>query len=150
VPARAGAVTVEPRIGLAYDHNRQDGFTERGAGAANLRVGGGTRDALRSDIGTRLHILWDFGSGRNLMPEFSASWAHNLLEPAVAIQERFLAAKNASFLIRGEEPPEDFLLLGAGLSYHPNASDEIFIRYDGSWGEDVQSDAITAGGKLRW
>jgi subtilase-type serine protease len=37
----AGPLTLEPRIGLDYDHNRQDGFTERGAGAANLRVGQG-------------------------------------------------------------------------------------------------------------
>ena len=147
---RAGAFTLEPRIGLDYDHNDQDSFTERGAGAANLRVAGEDRDALRSDIGTRLHAIWDFTSGRSLMPEFSVAWGHNLLDPAVAIAERFLAAKNASFLIGGEHPPEDFLLLGAGLSYHPNASDEIFIRYDGAWAEDVQADAISAGGKLRW
>lgn len=85
------------------------------------------------------------------MPEISATWAHNFLDPAVAIRQSFLAAQNASFLIRGEDPPEDSFLLGAGLSYHPNASDELFIRYDGAWAEnDIHGSAISAGGKIRW
>jgi hypothetical protein len=37
---------------------------------------------------------------------------------------------------QGDDPPEDFFLLGAGLSYHPNAADEIFVRYDGAWAAD--------------
>ena len=85
------------------------------------------------------------------MPEISATWAHNFLDPAVAIRQSFLAAQNASFLIRGEDPPEDSFLLGAGLSYHPNASDELFIRYDGAWAEnDIHGSAISAGGKIHW
>jgi outer membrane autotransporter protein len=146
----AGPLTFEPRIGLDYDHNDQHGFTETGAGAANLRVGGEDRDALRSNVGTRLHAIWDFGSDQSLMPELSVAWAHNLIDPAVRLEERFIAAKNASFRIEGEEPPEDFLLLGAGLSFHPNASDEIFVRYNGAWANDVQADAGSAGGKIRW
>lgn len=146
----AGAVTIEPRIGLDYDHNDQSGFTEKGAGAANLRLAGNDNDTLSSRLGTRFHAVWNFSSDRSLMPELSVAWSHNLLDPAVAIKQRFVAADNASFVIRGEHPPEDFFLLGAGLSYHPDASGEIFIRYDGLWAEDVQSDSITAGGKLRW
>ena len=84
------------------------------------------------------------------MPEFSIAWAHNLIDPAVTLREQFVAAKNASFRIEGEEPPEDFLLLGVGLSFHPNASDEIFVRYNGAWAEDIQADVISGGGKIRW
>jgi outer membrane autotransporter protein len=146
----AGAFTLQPRIGLEYDHNDQNGFTEKGAGAANLRLAGEDRDALRTSLGARLHTAWDLGSDRSLMPEFSVAWTHDLLEPAVAIKEGFAAAKNAAFVIEGEEPPVDFFLLGLGLSYHPDASGEIFIRYDGTWAKDVQADAFTAGGKLRW
>ena len=55
------------------------------------------------------------------------------------------------FVIKGEDPPEDFFLFGAGLSFHPNASDEVFIRYDGAWTEeDIHGTAISAGGKIRW
>ena len=146
----AGPLTFEPRIGLDYDHNGQGGFTETGAGAANLRIGGEDRDALRSNVGTRLHAIWNFGGGKSLMPELSVAWAHNLIDPAVSLKERFVVAKNASFRIEGEEPPEDFVLLGAGLSFHPNAADEIFVRYNGAWAQDVQADAISAGGKIRW
>jgi len=146
----AGIVTFEPRIGLDYDHNDQHGFTETGAGAADLRIGGEDRDALRSNVGTRLHAIFDFGSNQSLMPEFSIAWAHNLIDPAVTLKEQFVAAKNASFRIEGEEPPDDFLLLGVGLSFHPNASDEVFVRYNGAWAEDIQADAISGGGKIRW
>jgi outer membrane autotransporter protein len=146
----AGIVTFEPRIGLDYDHNDQHGFTETGAGAANLRIGGEERDAFRSNVGTRLHAIFDFGANQSLMPEFSVAWAHNLIDPAVTLKEQFVAAKNASFRIEGEDPPEDFLLIGAGLSFHPNASDEIFVRYNGAWAEDIQADVISGGGKIRW
>jgi outer membrane autotransporter protein len=146
----AGIVTFEPRIGLDYDHNDQHSFTETGAGAANLRIGGEERDAFRSNVGTRLHAIFDFGSGQSLMPEFSIAWAHNLIDPAVTLKQQFVAAKNASFRIEGEDPPDDFLLLGAGLSFHPNASDEVFVRYNGAWAEDIQADVISGGGKIRW
>jgi hypothetical protein len=84
------------------------------------------------------------------MPEFSIAWAHNLVDPAVTLKEQFVAAKHASFRIEGEEPPDDFLLLGVGLSFHPNASDEIFVRYNGAWAEDILADVISGGGKIRW
>ena len=85
------------------------------------------------------------------MPEFSVGWAHVLLDPSVALRQRFVAASNASFVISGEDPPDDALFLGPGLSFHPNAADEVFIRYDGAWAEhDKQGTAISAGGKIRW
>jgi outer membrane autotransporter protein len=151
VVLHAGAFTFEPRIGLDYDHNDQDSFTERGRGPANLRVAGDEHDALRSNLGARLHAIWQFESGASLMPELSVGWAHVLFDPSVALRQLFVAASNASFVISGDEPPEDALLLGAGLSYHPNASDELFVRYDGAWAEhDEHGTAISAGGKIRW
>jgi len=150
VVLQSGSFVFEPRIGLDYDHNNQDSFSERGSTAA-LRVAGDERDALRSNLGARLHAIWNFASGGALMPELSVAWAHDLLDPAVALRQSFLAAQNAAFVIRGEDPPEDVFLLGAGLSYHPNASDELFIRYDGAWAEDDEhGNAISAGGKIRW
>jgi outer membrane autotransporter protein len=147
---RAGAFTFEPRIGLDYDHNDQKSFVERGS-AANLRVSGEDRDALRSNLGTRLHAIWNLASGATLMPEFTVAWAHDFLDPTVALKERFLSAQNAAFLIKGEDPPDDFFLLGAGLSYHPNAADEVFVRYDGAWAaDDTRGNAISAGAKFHW
>ncbi len=73
-----------------------------------------------------------------------------LIDPAVSIDEQFVAAKNASFRIEGNEPPKDFFLFGAGLSFHPNASDEIIIRYNRALAKDVEADAFIAGGKIRW
>ena len=60
----------------------------RRAGALqNLRIGGEERDALRSNVGTRLHAIFDFGSDQSLMPEFSIAWAHNLIDPAVTLDK---------------------------------------------------------------
>ncbi len=76
---------------------------------------------------------------------------YELLDPSVALRQRFIAASNASFVISGEDPPDDAFLLGAGLSFHPNAADEMFIRYDGAWAEnDIHGSAISAGGKIHW
>lgn len=148
---RPGSLVIEPRTGLDFDHNVQNDFTERGAGPANLHISGDDRDALRSNIGMRLHTIFDLPTGAAFMPELSVAWAHNLIEPAVTLREHPIGASNASFPAGGNEAPKDFLLLGAGLSYHPNASDEIFVRYDRAWAEDdIHADAISAGGKLRF
>jgi hypothetical protein len=40
---------------------------------------------------------------------------------------------------------------GSSCLTAPNASDELFIRYDGAWAEhDVHGKAISAGGKIHW
>jgi len=147
----AGALVFEPRFGLDYDRNRQGGFAERGAGAANLRVSGDEHDGFRSNLGLRLHRVFDLPSGAGFMPEFSVAWAHNLIDQGVTLTERPTSGSGGAFPVAGDKPPADFLLLGAGFSFHPNGSDEIFVRYDGAWAEDdIHADAISAGGKLRW
>ena len=88
---RAGAFVIEPRFGLDYDHNHQDAFSEHGSAAA-LRVGSDDRDALRSNLGARAHAIWNFASGSAIMPEISPAWAHDFLDPAVAIRQSFLGA----------------------------------------------------------
>jgi hypothetical protein len=51
-------------------------------------------------------------------------------------------------LIEGDQPPDNSMLLGAGLSYHPNASDEVFVRYDGAWAEDdIHGSALSAAAR---
>lgn len=150
---------------MAYRGRRCDAYA-----SAEPREGGiRARHGLQAEALTRKGLFaWALGGALLLLPALAARAGSDDLAKAAAWrlgdqlslaallyaqgsheEERFLAA-NASFLIRGKDPPEDFLLLGAGLSHHPNASDEIFIRYDGAWAEDVQADAISAGGKLPW
>ncbi|HXG79851.1 MAG TPA: autotransporter outer membrane beta-barrel domain-containing protein [Methyloceanibacter sp.] len=146
----AGLIVLEPRFGLDYDHGHQDGYAEHGAGVADLRVSSGEHDGFRSNLGLRLHRVFDLPSGAGFMPEFSIAWAHNLIDQGVTLTER-PAGSPGAFHVAGDKPPADFLLLGAGLSFHPNGSDEIFVRYDGAWAEDdIHADAVSAGGKLRW
>jgi hypothetical protein len=68
----------------------------------------------------------------------------------VTIKERFAATKNAPFRSEGEEPPEDFLLLGAGSPSTPTLPTRSSFATTGAWAKDVQADAIGAGGKSRW
>lgn len=147
---RAGAFTLEPRIGLEYDINHQGSLTERGAGIADLRIASQDHEAFRSNVGTRLNAIWQLGSGASFMPEFSVAWAHDLIDQPVSVRQRMAAADNVSFVVAGEPPDANTLLVGAGASYHPNGTDEIFVRYDGRFSADVEGSAVTAGGKFRW
>jgi autotransporter-like protein len=84
---RAGAMMLEPRIGLDYDRNDQRDFTERG-GATNLHIAGEDHDVFRSNIGVRMHTITELPSGASFMPEVSMAWSRALDDSAVDLPQR--------------------------------------------------------------
>jgi outer membrane autotransporter protein len=77
-----GSMTLTPQAGLRALHARYDGYTETGAGAANLTVHDNDTEAVTHDIGAKL--AWTLAtSAGELKPEVSAAWLHDYVDSPV-------------------------------------------------------------------
>jgi outer membrane autotransporter protein len=71
--------TLTPSVSLHWVHLEQDGYTETGAGPANLIVNDTDHDAIRSVLGGRLSRTFEL-QGLKVMPEAWAGWAFDWLD----------------------------------------------------------------------
>lgn len=110
----SGRWSHQPFAGVQYVHVRQNGFTETGAGAANLSVAGVDDDSFRSLLGIRTQVR-TVPNRRNITPEFRAVWVHEFLDtnsPVVAT----MPIGGSAFVAKGLDMGRDWALVGTGLN----------------------------------
>lgn len=122
--------TLQPFVGLQYVHLNQDGFTETGAGAANLVVPNIDADSLRSVVGARLFGRQFSRSGRFLSPELRAMWLHEFLETDTGFAGTFAPVGGGTFVVNGLGLGRDWALLGAGLNSDLGRGWSTYANYD--------------------
>jgi outer membrane autotransporter protein len=123
------ACQLQPLVALQYLYLRQNGFTETGAGAANLAVSGIDTHSLRIIPGVRLRRFFATPGG-SLTPEFRALWMHEFLDAASLVTTRFAATPGAGFTVRGADSGRDWALLGAGLNWQANQRLSLYAGYN--------------------
>jgi uncharacterized protein with beta-barrel porin domain len=138
--AMSGGWTLEPRAGLAWSHVDQNGFTEKGAGGADLAIAGESQDAVQSLLGARVTKVL----GGSLTGEASLDWAHDFNDLTPRAAESFAAAPGTGFAIDGVNPGRDAALFRAGLSYHASRI-TFYARYDGSFSNRADDNQVTGG-----
>jgi len=141
-PLRNGQIG--PFARLEYIHLDEDGFTESGAGAANLVVQARKTDALRSVLGLRMTGLFDLGHG-SLMPEASIAWSHDFDVDDLDITSSFANTPASSFIVRGQDVEDDGAIIGVGLTY-TDKSDRLgfALKYNAELRSDYDDHSILA------
>jgi len=142
VELRAGAITVEPLVGVDWAWVWQRGFAEAQAGGLGLRVDD-RRDSIGSvDAGLRLSTVYHHTRylGRRLLwmdgvwrPRLDLRWRQMLAGNERRIDARLRGAPDGvgDFAIEGKEDSRG-LELGASLSFIPSAANrlQIDLRYE--------------------
>lgn len=108
---------LQPLVALQYVGLWQDGFTENGAGAANLTVGDRQSDSLRGSLGARLLKPYEYDNGLVIIPEVSARWMHEFLEDGQEQQAQFGGVPGAQFMTQGATAGRDFAVVGTGATF---------------------------------
>ena len=93
---RACGFVFGPTASLQYVLLREQGYTESGAEAMNLRINSRTSHSLRSRLGLRLIRPFAFAWG-TLEPEFRAGWIHEFRNGARTQGAAFNGAAGGSF-----------------------------------------------------
>lgn len=142
--------TATPFIGLEYTHLRRDGFTESGAGGANLRVDSERQDSLRSVLGARLMFAPRAIRGLQVSPAIEAAWVHEYLDDDARIDVGFAATTASDFRIRGPELDRDRARLGAGLVAQLARNTRLRVGYLGEIAGSDDHHAFNATLQMKW
>jgi outer membrane autotransporter protein len=142
-------VTVQPFTGVRYLLLGQDGFTETGAGPANLSVGGQTFDSLRYSLGSRLIKQFQTQLG-NITPYVQGRWTHEVLENERLIDAQFAGVVGGSFVSQGNVLGRDFAEFGAGITADLTSNIQVYLGYDAQISSRQSAHGGMGGLQIRW
>jgi len=130
-----------PMASVQYSYFEFDGFTESGAGAANLTVGDRHANSLRTRLGASLSYEIDLGP--KFVPFVSFGWEHEFFDDDEL--EASFAAGGSPFKIDTGTREADSFLFGLGVNVLIDHTVTGFIRYEHAAADDGDVDAIAAG-----
>ncbi|HNS20695.1 MAG TPA: autotransporter domain-containing protein, partial [Sedimentisphaerales bacterium] len=137
---RCGSYGIEPYVGLNYTHFAQDGYTEEGAGDADLSVGDDTDDSFSTELGTHLYRTWAMRNGGSLTPELKLAWRHEFADEVVTVAR--LAGAGTSFKTTGIEVVDDIFSIGVGLNWQIDKSKTFCAQYDADLGSGFDAHTL--------
>jgi uncharacterized protein with beta-barrel porin domain len=130
VTFRNGLFDVQPFVALQYIYLRQNGFTEQGADALNLRVSGIETDSLRNVLGIYACRNFRTSGGQTWCPTVRALWLHEYLDTETSLNSVFAGTGGASFGTRGLNLGRDWAVLGCGLNWLASDRLSLYASYD--------------------
>ncbi|KIX13086.1 autotransporter domain-containing protein [Dethiosulfatarculus sandiegensis] len=134
----------EPMAGLDYQHLREDGFSENGAGLFSYDIASRDTDSALFSLGlcaTR-HIQAD---GWDLLPRLGLSWQHQFGDDRPSLDASFIGYGSAPFSVSGAEFPSDLALIEAGLSLSTRPGLDFFADYSLAVADGYHAQTLTVG-----
>lgn len=141
----SGPWQVRPLVGVRYSHLREDGFSESGAGAANLSMNARTTQSTTVSAGAR--VLRSFFDGSNGGYELKAVYSHLFGDNDSPVSAR-LAGQSAVFTASGTPLKRDALTVSAGIGAALTKNVSGFLEVSAEERGSGQQ-AYSVGGGLR-
>lgn len=148
LPLVAGSeegLVLTPMAGLNWSRSSRVGYSETGAGAANLTLDGQAVSSLTSSVGAKLawSVATDMG---RLTPELRAAWVREqIADPIVTTG----TLAGSPFAIATDRPAADGAELGLSLALDRGAT-QLSADYAGQFRADYASHALTLNGAIRF
>ncbi len=137
--------TLQPLAGLAVLHNRNDGFTETGAGALNIQADAQSVTSTRTLFGAR--ALFDL-DGISVQPR--AIWAHEFGDVNKGMTAQFQGAPAASFTTFGVDLPRDSLIAGLTVAGRTSDGLSLFADVQGEFNSRQTGLSLLVGLRKSW
>lgn len=130
--------TITPHVMGHWTHFNPDGYTETGAGGANLTVDMESMDIAELGIGA--DASWDLrqSNGAMLRPSMGIGYRYDLVGDAVQATSSF-AAGGAAFASQGPDPAQSAVDLGASLDYLTTDNWQLTVNYNFEYREDFEA-----------
>ena len=122
-------LSLTPLLSMDYSHLAIDGYTESGAGAANLTVSSESLDSLKSGLGARLSFLHP---PANLGVELHSRWFHDFTTEAPQYTSTFQGG-TGSFVTNGTEFDADAINIGTSIGFFAKNELNLSAHYDGEF-----------------
>jgi outer membrane autotransporter protein len=114
---------------LQYVNLHEDGFSEHGADAMDLSVGGRDSDSLQSGLGVRAARQLSFASTR-IVPSARAEWVHEYQPDARSMRAALGGAPGSPFTVTGLGAARDSVVIGTGLDAMLTRNLTLGLKYD--------------------
>ena len=131
------ALTYGPVASLLYVHEDIGGFTETGAGGANLAINTQAIDSLRSRLGAQARYRFHFNDSITIDPHILATWQHEYLQNSgQSISGQFAGFGGSPFSVNTSKVYRDAAFVDAGLDTEFNNAVLLFLDYQAQAGQD--------------
>jgi outer membrane autotransporter protein len=145
----AGGVELSPQAALRALYTEVDGFTETGAGAANLIVSDFDATSLRARFGARLSAGIETGGGWRIVPEARAFVSHEFADDDVTLDLR-MAGLGGAFTTRTSKTARTSGVFGLNVSARTDGGIALFLDYEGEASQDRTVHSVFGGIQIFW
>ena len=141
---------VTPFAGLQYGHYRQSGFSESGAGDANLTYDDDRMDSLRSVVGARINSVLRSAGGMRFDTTAGLAWVHEHLDSEASLNPAFAVNGNVPFKVDGPATDRDRAQASLGVSAQLGKHSQLALDYRGEFADSDRQHAVSATLRIRW
>jgi outer membrane autotransporter protein len=134
-------MTLTPSLISDYIHYQASGYTETGAGGADLHVGSQAENQLNVGLGLQAEWLFDSVAGSKLRPNLHASYRYDVLNDDAVDTTSSFAAGGGAFTTNGLNPGNSTYDLGAGMKFYNTGNWDFTVTYDHTFKADYNSDS---------
>ncbi|MEQ1752532.1 MAG: autotransporter domain-containing protein [Micropepsaceae bacterium] len=147
----ADDLRIQPILALSVAHLQTDGYRENGAALGLLAVQDAEFTTVKSMIGSRLAMPFELESGRKIVPEARAVWAHEFADDQSTFKASLQSDPTSTlFVVKGRQYSRDSIILGTGVTAPLSDEASISLDYDASINPDIVTHTISAGFRLKW
>ena len=137
--------TLQPLAGLGVTHNRNDGFTETGAGALNIQANAQNTTSTKTLFGAR--ALFDLN---DIQVQPRALWAHEFGDLNKAMTAQLQGSPATSFATYGVNLPRDSFITGITVAGRTNDGLSLFADVQGEFNRKQTGVALLVGLRKSW
>ena len=130
-PIAVSRYTITPLAALAFDTLHQDGYTETGAGGANLVVDDSSVRSYRGTLGAKASTVYELDNGWSIKPIVHLAWKHEFNNDLVPNQDVSFSGGGVSFTTPGLKLPQDAADFGVDADIMSANNLTITARYEG-------------------
>lgn len=142
---------IQPLLALSIAHLETDPYREFGQALGLLDVRGAEFTTVKSMLGARLAMPIELESGRKVVPEARAVWAHEFADTSSSFTATLLNSPGSDpFVVQGRTYAKDTIVVGAGMTAPLSDEASVSLDYDASINPDIFTHTVSAGLRLKW
>ncbi len=133
-------LTFEPFVGIDFTSGHVNGFTETGMGTLNLTVA--DIEAKRTDLVVGARFAAPTGS---IMPYANVTYRYNLNDNPSVVTGYFNGVSGAPFTVLAIGSGRSVVEVDAGISAKIGSGASVFVGYQGTFRNDLNSHGVNGG-----
>jgi len=142
-------IEVTPFANATYSWVQFEDFDEDGRSALRMRVDGTDVHSAATALGLRVAVERKMDEDMVLRPRLRAAWGHEWADVVREVNGEFVAG-GGSLELEGAEIPRDRAELSVGWEVGFGPGTNLYVTWDGRFGEDLVENALALGLRAAW